>query len=359
VNGVASSAASATIGHDQVISTAIDELRSGLRGTDHALSLFVTTMGSPMFERTQPEIEQDLWIRWLSQRSPDQRIPGPAEARMRTRRVFARLVPENVGYFHEELMPLAAAEARRLERVGRPGVVIVPPRHRENSTRFEPGVVHLRHDTYAATGRVDPEQYVDEYLEIAHQPGVFLRTGEVVIVDATTSSMVTASRTGREVRTSETEQQVARRMLGIKSFTPEAADTRAPLVARGLKEEGLPVTVTSTEDGALVVDPEGRPVILFAPHTDVVEAEGRLERTGALRVVAIGMDPRHAVSDYRSARVLVTTGSSFDHALLVREVRSALAALYQRGTTVPLPPPPALRAADVNRATGVTGSSKR
>ena len=81
------------------------------------------------------------------------------------------------------MLTASTAEAARLDRLGRLGVVVVPPRRARGTGPAKPGIARFRHDAYAAVGRIDPTpQAAEELVKIAWQEGIYLRTGEVVIM---------------------------------------------------------------------------------------------------------------------------------------------------------------------------------
>jgi len=289
----------------------------------------MTTVRTPALNRGQALIEQDLWIRWLAEHGS---LPGGVDL-PRERLIAGR-------WQEKEFAQLAEEEVERLGLIGRVGVVVLPPRATLpwRSDDYFPGVIRLRHDAYAATGRAEPEEEPPEspvaaikraamgdepFVRIAWQKGTFLRTGEVVLITSTSPRGVIANRIGtfpgRTLPVNQGERSWAMSMVGIDkpaNFVPEAAALLREHVDGAIGRVAPPgkpiffedrvmyppgdLEATDTEDGVLVTDRRygkaGTKILLFTPLVSelaanaVQTAEARRKRTAAIRVVAIEFD---------------------------------------------------------------------
>ena len=330
----------APAGKPAQISAWLDQVAAAIAGADRSVTLFRTAVDTPLLIRTDEQISQDLWIRWMAESQANAewaRAPGPTGGPLRQPGVAERLVPGK--WQEKELVDLARDEVERLNLIGRLGVVVVPPRATDPASpdTFHPGVVRLRHDAYPAAGRLEPGRPEPDtlpgalskaakgdepYVEIAWEEQTYLRAGEVVLIFGTSARGVLAHRFGTgpmSLPVSQGERTWAFGMLGInqpESFTPEAANTLyTPVLAAA--NEVLPTPFVSgtagsspasraevieTDDGVMVVDhglggPQGTRIVLFAPlasertEDEIQVAEERRKRTGVVKVVAV--DLRH------------------------------------------------------------------
>jgi hypothetical protein len=302
----------------------LDKLAAAIADADRTLAQFQATIDTPLLWRSQAEIEQDLWIRWMAGSSKNAERLGLEEPGVRQ-----RLIPGR--WQEKETADLAREEVERLSLIGRLGVVVVPPRATMpwKKDEYFPGVVHLRHDAYPAAGRLEPPSAEAEsaparviqaatrgepFVKIAWEGGTYLRTGEVVVITTTTPRGVLAE---RSLPVTEGERSWAFRMLGIAKpsyYRPEAGsrlgDAIAATIARINPATETPRLETmETEDGVVVIDHEGghyrgeqgfgtpgKKIVLFAPLTSELSsdhvrvAEERRRRTGVVKVVAIDLD---------------------------------------------------------------------
>jgi hypothetical protein len=317
-------------GKSAQISAWLNHVADAIAAADRSVTLFRTAVDTPLLLRTDDQISQDLWIRWMAESAANAEWAGPRQPGLNR-----RLVPGK--WQEKELVDLARDEVERLNLIGRLGVVMVPPRAtpRGESDYFYPGVVRLRHDAYQAAGRLEPKQPEPEtlpgimsqaaggdepFVEIAWEDQTYLRTGEVVLIYGTSARGVLAHRFGRgpmSLTVSKNERTWAFGMLGIEQpeyFHPEATQRLYTAVLAAANEYQLPyvsgtagsdistarLEVIETEDGVMVVDrglagPPGRPIALFAPlasertESDLQVAQERRKRTGVSKVIAIDL----------------------------------------------------------------------
>ena len=346
------------------ISAWLDRVAAAIAEADRAATLFRTAVDTPLLLRSDDQISQDLWIRWMAESPANAEwagTPGTIGA-LRLPGVAERLVPGKGQ--EKEFVDLARDEVERLNLIGRLGVVVVPPRATQpwKPDEFFPGVMRLRHDAYWAAGRLEPPRPVADTLsdvvskaaggdeplvKIAWEEQTYLRAGEVVLIFSTSARGVLAHRFGTgpmSLPVSRDERTSAFGMLGIEKpeyFHPEAAEMLYPAVLAAANDvlppqfvpgtAGSPPTsraeVIETEDGVIVVDhrlggPPGTRIALFAPLTsertedDIQVAEERRKRTGVFKVVAIDLrtDPNRMdrQKEIRRPGVVITSAHDVD-----------------------------------------------
>ena len=331
------------------VETKVAELRRAVDAAERALQTFLVTADTPVLGRDEKTIEQDLWIRWmaLSGGNAGEMLQDDAAGdRMKQLGVAGRLVPDRTVFAGEQIQGFAQAEQGRMERIGRMGVVIVPPRQASGRGRERNGVVRLRHDATAGSGRADPAAGGgEEYLQIGWERGRYLRPGEAVMVRATTSSGVTVDRAaGADLPVADSERRAAFGMLGIQpgEYVPEAADALFGVVWGAIDwrspDEGK-LKLVKSEDGVLVTEDDGRKVILFGPLTELdwIDAEFRRQRVGAPWMVAINLEPGRQVNEDSIAMTTVTARS--DAAFLAGQIRNARSRLHGAGPAAPAKAP--------------------
>ena len=348
------------------VSAWLDKVAAAVADANRSVTLFRTAVDTPLLLRSDEQISQDLWIRWMAE------SPANAEwAGLRPPGVAERLVPGK--WQEKEAVHLARDEVERLNMIGRLGVVVVPPRATPpgNPGASLPGVVRLRHDAYGAAGRLEPPRPEPEtvagaiskaasgeepFVRIAWEGQTYLRAGEVVLIYSTSASGVLAHRFGTaplSLPVSRDEQAWAFGMIGIdkpEHFHPEAAaglhDAVWAAVNDVLPPQFVPGTagspqapradVIDTEDGVMVVDYRmggraGTRIVLFAPLAserteDYIQvAQERRKRTGVFKVVAIDLrnDP-HRIDRQKEIRqpgVVITSAQDAD---LRKEILDAL-----------------------------------
>jgi hypothetical protein len=310
----------------------VARLKRALSEAERAFATFLTTMDTPVMQRSETQIEQDLWVAWMSKRpeNANQILGDDSLATyLQNIGVLGRIAADRqvlTGRVHE----LAQREQKRLSIVGKVGVIIVPPRRPGHIQGWERGVVKLRHDAYAPAGRPDPDRSApEEHHKVNWEQGAYLRPGEVVMVTGTTATGVTVARLAGELAVSDDERSKAMQFAGIEeaTYVPEAADRIAPIVQGGiayaddLKQAKL--RVVATHDGVLVTEREGAKLVLFCPLTAGVlrDARTRRARTGAARAVVVQLDPGVHIWDYRDGQITMTRDASA--ATLVAEIRAA------------------------------------
>jgi hypothetical protein len=309
-------------------------LKTALAAADQALTTFLTTASNPVIDRDQKSLEQDLWIKWVSQKEAHAGVAldddDAAGARMQELGIFSRLVRDREPFNAEALTGYAREEKGRLEKLGRLGVVVVPPRPNTGRGDLQMGAVRLRRDAYPAAGRTDPQQPdAGEYVKVAWEARTYLRPGEVVMIKGTTNAGMTVERVGPALPVGEDERKAAEGMLGLRKGEYEAEAVAAlggsvgSAVAWGMKDEPPPLKLTHSEDGVLVSEEDGTKLILFGPHSDLdwTALKARKQRTGAPKIVAIEIAGGRKVDEWRQAD-LVVTGRT-DHEFIRQEIRAA------------------------------------
>ena len=184
----------------------LGEIRAQKTAVREALFQFRMTMHHPVLRKIAYEIEQDIWIRWISglrNGGPKIRLGGPVPAGLDPRvhdaldedAVEDRL--NAIGLIGEksrlgvdfginttaadtgEAYDAAVKEQARVEQLGRIGVVIEPVQ------QGKPGVVHIRSTAYELAGRPEPEPGMPEgYFRAVARTGD-ARRGQVVSVQGT------------------------------------------------------------------------------------------------------------------------------------------------------------------------------
>jgi hypothetical protein len=309
-------------------------LKTALAAADQALTTFLTTVNNPLLDRDQKSLEQDLWIKWISQKEAHARIAldddDAAGERMQELGIFSRLVRAWEPFNAEALVGYARDEKTRLEKLGRLGVVVVPPRPNTGRGDQQMGAVRLRRDAYTAAGRTDPQQPdAGEYVKVAWEARTYLRPGEVVMIKGTTNTGMTVERVGPSLPVGDDERKAAEGMLGLRKGEYEAeavaalGGSVADAIAWGMKDEPPPLKLTHSEDGVLVSEEDGTKLILFGPHNDLdwTALKDRKQRTGAPKIVAIEIARGRKVDEWRQADLIVTYRS--DHEFIRQEVRAA------------------------------------
>jgi hypothetical protein len=226
---------------------------------------------------------------------------------------------------HRGMHPVTYAqlEVARLRYVGEIGVVVLPPRK-------DIGIVHLRPELSALQNVPDDKS---RYVEIAWEGRMYLRPGEVVVMQTTSPRGLVAKRLERSVAVSQGERSIALGMLGLSEgqFHSEAAEALKDPVEIAIRDyvlraeyasKGSPtiegerrwtprVATQETDDGVLVTDQLYRQkIVLFTPRTDdtVRNAAAQRARTGAPRIIAIELDPsqRDNFQEVRTFPLVVT-----------------------------------------------------
>lgn len=318
----------------------LGRLKAGLDAADQALAIFLATMDTPLLDREQLTLEQDIWIKWMSRQRGNAGLAiagdGAVADRLKELRILGRIAPGHpIG--GEEAFKLLWEELERMEWIGQLLVVIVPPRPPTGKGRLRIGMARLRHDAYAAAGRADPRpSATPEYVQIGWEPQTYLRPGEVVMVRSTTSSGLVVDRVGASLPVVQDERDSALRLLGVKEdeYRPEIVETLGPLVqdavAGGMRYEP-PLKLVFSEDGVLVSEKDGTKLVLFTfTDFDFVGAGIRRERVGAPRVVAADLEGK--VEEFRVAGIVVT--GRLDHEFILNEIRAARRGEAQSTTAV-------------------------
>jgi hypothetical protein len=216
----------------------------------------------------------------------------------------------------------ARAEQGRLNRIGRVAVVAQPPRHNDNMVVASiPGVAIIRHDGYAATGRPDPHPSGPvEQVRIAWTPGMFLRTGEVVMLTGTDPAGMTTERLGPVLNVSSAERQTARDTVGEqgRGRKAEAVELLGGLVGYAAEQarESLPwargkndvmeherFALDEFEDGILIRDPSGPALLLVTPYISWGAGRTAGDRHGARRVLAVITRPTTGMAAWEAQDV--------------------------------------------------------
>jgi len=306
-------------------------LRGALAQTEQALTVFLTSVDTPVLDRGEFRLQQDMWIRWMSSSRANAREmlrDGSINERGHEMRIFGRVAEPWTGMDErgETLQQLAKDEQARMGKIGQCGVVIVPPRPRSGHGRAQPGVIRTRADAFTAAGRAVPEQFSPDYAKLAYQQHTFLRPGEVVMVSETEPTGVVVDRLGPELGVGMGERQTAMQMLGIKEneYEPEAGAALEPYVSHALavlRDE--PLKYTLHEDGVLVSHADGSKLVLFAPLTagDWRYGAKRRDRVGARKVVLINWNPKiDAKPEREPGMVLLGRSDAYSLADEIREV---------------------------------------
>lgn len=313
-------------------------LRAALDAADKALTLFLTTADTPLLRRDPLTIEQDIWIAWMARGAANAREgaqpadESPISRRLDEIKIHGRLLREGDGFIYrsgEQLTVYARDEISRVARIGQVGVVIVPPRPLSGQRQVRLGVVRLRHDANSAVGRADPNPTgTADYVRIVWQPQTYLRPGEVVMVNSTTAYGLTVSRLGPELAVARDERAAALRLLGITEpeYDPEAAALLWSYVWSAvnweLKNEPPPLQLSSSENGVLVSQADGKKIVLFTPLTSIADAKASRDRLGAPRVVAIEIDSQ-AVGVWGEVAPGVVLTNRSDVVSIANEIRAA------------------------------------
>ena len=153
---------------------------------------------TPLLDRSFDQIRQDIWIQWAA--GLDASDEDTVEEMLREQGVIeatyitwkgARLLFRDIGFwstrfYAPSVRQAVALEKQRIDQIGRLGVVVINP-SREHSRYW--GVVHVRHDTYAALNRTDPDPKRDEpYFSFSWSDDwgrEYPQRGEVVMISDT------------------------------------------------------------------------------------------------------------------------------------------------------------------------------
>jgi hypothetical protein len=318
---------------DSKLVSDFEHVRGALAQTEQALTVFLTTVDTPLLNRGEFRLQQDMWINWMSRSRANAREMirgGSINERGNDLRIFGRLT-EPYGELDqgsgEGLQQLAKAEQERMGMIGQVGVVIVPPRTRSGRGRARPGVVRTRDDAYTAAGRAAPQQGLGVYAKLSYQQHMFLRPGEVVMISEIEPTGVVVERLGPELSVGIGERQTAMQMLGIKEneYEPEAGEVLFPYVSNALgvlRDE--PLKLSESEDGVLVSHADGTKLVLFAPLTpgDWRAGATRRDRVGARKVVLINWNRQIEARAAREPGIVVLLQS--DAYALADEIREVL-----------------------------------
>ena len=230
----------------------------------------------------------------------------------------------------------------------------LPPRHDGNLVvPSVPGVALIRHDGYAAAGRPDPHPGGPvEQVRIAWTPGMFLRTGEVVMLSGTDPAGMTAERLGAVLAVTPAEQQSARSTVGDagRGRKAEAVEALAPLAGYAAEQarQSLPwspgrngvterqrFALEESEDGILIRDPSGRGLLLVTPYISWGAGRNAGDRHGVRRVLAITTRPAPGMGSWEAEDVRVMVSASAHD--VAKEILRAYEALRAH-TPAPLAP---------------------
>ena len=327
----------------------VKRLSEGLAHAETAFARFVAAADTPVLERSELQIERDLWVAWMSQSLTNAATimtagvgdeeDNPIGARMQQVGVSLD-VWEATGWSAASPDLAAKKQMDRLAQLGRIGVVVVPPYDRPSDPPLQ-GAVHVRADAYQATGRVQPEAVpgAPEYVAIVSVPGQYLRSGEVVILadtvadrygrmsDAGQGGGLIPRRLGATLPVSQSEREAGVGLFGrglswYPRTEPEVVSdgtdwVRSPErarmlvypvneVVRKMRDVAPGLVVRDSEDGVLVSEADGTAVILFTAYVSYQDARSAGGRTGARRVVAVDLNPQSSLQDYDDGIVLMT-----------------------------------------------------
>jgi hypothetical protein len=200
----------ARAGHgDAKLVADFERVRAALEQADRALTVFLTTVDTPLLDRGEFRLQQDMWIKWMSRskaNAAEMLGGGSIQERGADMRIFSRLTGPMREYLDqrgEALQQLSKDEQARMEKIGAVGVVVIPPRPLTGRGRPRPGVMRIRGDAFSAAGRAVPPQGVLEYTKLAYTQHTFLRPGEVVMVNETEPTGVVVNRLGPELAVSD------------------------------------------------------------------------------------------------------------------------------------------------------------
>jgi hypothetical protein len=346
-------------------------VRQRLTNAQGKLALFISTVDTPALERTQRQIEIDLWIRWISQSEANAIVAQGEEIAAHLHDIGAW---NDLGDFEvtssdsSDLVHVAKLQMEQLNQLGRVGVVVVVPFWSINRSYPLRGAVHVRADAYQAAGRVEPPQNgAPPFVAIEWQEGAHLLTGDVVVLAGTSPGQryrhtdygyyytdqaggLLPKRLGPLLPVDPSERAAALTFLGehASDYPPVGSavvgertdvgtlpDRARPLVSDVWNAvEGLhvqpPLVVSESEEGVMVSEADGTRLVLFTVYTSWGEAKKAKERTGVRRVVTVELYPNNTFEDFDDQDVVVTR-----HANYAAQI-SAVRALLGRGpvTTV-------------------------
>jgi hypothetical protein len=311
----------------------LQRLRSGIASADKALRIFVATFDTAVLQRSERQLERDLWIRWMSQsrHNSSAALSSTLSKRLTELGVWLDLGDTmQVGNFEAAQKRVAG-----LEQIGLIGVVVVPPSEASNMTVTHFGMVHIRADAYAAVGRQQPTKAKGEqYVKILWQPDQYLRTGEVVMIEdhqpmfhGYKEGGLIVKRMNAELSVDAKERTAAfaekgvppqswypdpkSRVLGKDWYlTPGGSPLRAAglgqVVIRAVEQLDRSLVVSMSEEGVLVSDASGKALVLFTAYVSFGDAKRALTRMACQRVVAVDLNPNSQIADFGDAQVLVT-----------------------------------------------------
>jgi hypothetical protein len=173
----------------------------------NAIETFLQTANSPLLDRKEEQILQDLWIKWIADKKFGDAIDaiesvqkqlraanvlncrGASGSRLGFPRLGNQESIEVICYGDDltytgrmEAAESAFAEKERIEHIGRLGVVVVIDSPRWTDAAYAVAVVRLGHDAYAAAGRIDPDPKRKEEYFIVSDSAFRLRLGQVVVI---------------------------------------------------------------------------------------------------------------------------------------------------------------------------------
>ena len=317
----------------------IEGLEKAVNQADQALKLFLTTADTPILDRDQTTVEQDIWISWMGRSNENANAvlgDGPIAQRLGELHIWTRYLTEGGGL--NDSSKEAQEEDQRIHQIGKVGVVIVPPTYRQNQRNPERmGVIRFRHDGYAAAGRADPDPSgSEEYAKINYAPDQYIEPGEVVMASSTKPPALNIQRLGPTLAVSKEEREAGYKVLGISAaeYVPEMADALTNIVFSAenvlyqeeayhysIEDRPPPFKKTLSEDGILLSGANGKKLILFTVRTnnDLVAALLRKDKTGAAMVVAVNLDPKEKIDEFEMTSALITNHT--DAAFLAEVMR--------------------------------------
>jgi hypothetical protein len=344
----------------------LGRLRRAMTGAEHALSVFLTTVDTPVLNRSQQQIERDLWIRWMSQSEENAATVGSDEdiAEHAEQIHLYRDMVGGTGAYDE-----AKLQVERLNQLGRVGVVALPPYWPHDRSHPLPGAIHVRADAYEAAGRQEPPQtgappYVALEWQEDTKGGRELRTGDVVILEDTASDAppmpyshqdtyrhggLLPKRLGPFLGVDPSERAAALSFVGENAASyprlgstvvgegqydySRSPDRALPFIydVRQAVEKlhaDPPLVVSQSEEGVLVSEADGTALLLFTIYTSFQEAKDTMGRMGVPRVIAVALNASSGFEDFADQNVIVTRRANYEQEI------SAMRALLGRGPII-------------------------